>query len=225
MTEPVTVELRDPDAVLAHGRDEGGMTRGTLLHRAALGAGALLGGGLLVRNVPEAFAQAATDVDILNLLNLNESLEVAFYGEAARRGALRGRALAFARQLERNEIVHRGVARKALGANARPLPPFDFGDVTANQDAFLTSALAFENNDVGALNGAGPLLVSKRLLAVAGQIVSVEGRQAAWIRRIVYGPTYSSPRQYPSPSAFDFPLTAAQVKARLAATGFIKGPF
>ena len=57
------------------------------------------------------------------------------------------------------------------------------------------------------------------------RIVSVEGRQAAWIRRIVYGPTYSSPRQYPAPSAYDLPLTAAQVKAKLAATGFIKGPF
>jgi hypothetical protein len=225
MTDPVTVDLRDPDAVLAHGAGERAMTRGTLLHRAALGAGALLGGGLLVRNVPEAFAQAATDLDILNLLNLNESLEVAFYGEAARRGGLKGRALRFARQLERNETVHRDTARQALGANARPLPPFDFGDVTADEDRFLTAALAFENNDVGALNGSGPLLQSKQLLAVAGQIVSVEGRQAAWIRRIVYGPTYERRAQYPAPAAYDLPLTAAQVKAALAATGFIKGPF
>jgi hypothetical protein len=224
MTPPVTVELIDQEAVIRDGRGDAGMTRATLLRRGAAGAaGALLGGGLLVSNVPEAFAQASTDIDILNLLYLNESLEVAFYGEAARRGALKGAALRFARQLERNEIVHRDVARKALGSRARQLPPFDFGNVTANETAFLTSALAFENNDVGALNGSGPLLASKQLLAVAGQIVSVEGRQAAWIRRIVYGPTYDAASQYPAPFAYDQPLTADQVRAALRSTGFIKG--
>lgn len=104
------------------------------------------------------------------------------------------------------------------------IPPFDFGDIPRNQARFLTTALALEQGDVGALNGSGPLLTSKALLAVAGQIVSVEGRQAAWIRRIVYGPTYSAASQYPAPSAYDQPLTAEQVKAALAATGFIKGP-
>jgi Ferritin-like domain len=223
MTPPVTLELRDPEAIIrGDGRDEPGMTRATLLRRAALGTGALIGGGLLVRNVPAAFAQASTDTDVLNLLYLNESLEVALYGAAARGGALSGAALTFARQLERNETVHRDLVRKALGSSARTLPPFDFGDVPRNQGKFLTTALALENGDVGAINGAGPL-VSKPLLAVAGQVVSVEGRQAAWIRRIVYGPTYAAASQYPAPLAYDEPLTAAQVKAALAKTGFIKG--
>ena len=126
MTAAVTVQLRDPDAVLAHGRDETAITRGTLLHRAALGVGVLIGGGLLVRDVPDAFARASSDVDVLNLLHLNESLQVSFYGEAVVRGGLRGRARAFARQVVHNETRHRNIARKALGAKARPLPPFDF---------------------------------------------------------------------------------------------------
>ena len=225
MTDVVRRELVDPEGVLrSDGRSEGGITRFQLLKRAALGGGALLGGGVLLTGVPEAFAQDLTDVDILNLLLLNESLEVAFYTEAVQRGALRGRALAFARQLRRNETAHREVARAALGARARTIPPFAFGATTATTEAFLTTALALENNDVGAINGVGPLLRSKALLAVGGQIVSVEGRQAAWIRRIVYGPDYAGAAEYPAPAAFDAALTPAQVVEAITATGFVQGP-
>ena len=55
-------------------------------------------------------------------------------------------------------------------------------------------------------------------------MVSVEARQAAWIRRIAYGPTYSRASQYPASAAYDSPLTAAKLGAALTATGFIKGP-
>src|SRR5215213_11132574 len=92
MTEPVTLTLHDPDGIVrADGRNAGGLTRLELLRRAALAGGAVLGGGLLVSGVPEAFAQGNTDVDILNLLLLNEAMEVAFYSEALTRASLRGR--------------------------------------------------------------------------------------------------------------------------------------
>lgn len=225
MTEPVTLELRDAEAIVrGDGRNEGGLTRGQLFRRAAAGGGAVIGGGLLLSGVPAAHAQAVRDVDILNFLLLNESLEVAFYTEALQRAGLTGRARAFAQQLQANEIVHRDTVRAALGPNARPLPPFAFGDATANEANFLVTSLALENNDVAANNGAGPLLQSKQLLAVAGQIVSVEARQAAWIRRIVYGPGgYESRAQYPAPVAFDRPETLAQALAVLRATGFVRG--
>jgi hypothetical protein len=224
MTDVVRLELTDPEAILrGDGRNEGGMTRFELLRRAALGGGALIGGGALLTRVPEAFAQGVTDVDILNLLHLNEALETAFYSEAVARGALTGRALTFARQVRDNERVHRDVARQALGSRARPLPGFEFGETTATEPAFLATALALENNDVGALNGSGPLLNSKALLAVAGQIVSVEGRQAAWIRRIVYGPDYDSPAQYPAPTPLDPGIPPEAVRRAILATGFIRG--
>ncbi len=227
MTEMVRLELTDPDSIIrGDGCNEGGITRFELLRRAALGGGAaVLGGGLLLTGVPKAFAQdTVTDVDILNLLLLNESLEVAFYSEAVSRGGLSGRALDFARQVLRNETIHRDVARQALGDNARPIPAFAFGDATANNERFLVTALALENNDVGALNGAGPLVRSRALLAVAGQVVSVEGRQAAWIRRIVYGPGYTGgAAQYPAPVAFDPGIPIAQVIEAVRATGFVQG--
>jgi Ferritin-like domain len=224
MADVVRLELTDPEAILrGDGRNEGGLTRFELLRRAAFGGGALIGGGALLTRVPEAFAQGVTDVDILNLLHLNEALEVAFYSEAVARGGLSGRALTFARQLQENETVHRDVAREALGANARPLPGFEFGETTANNANFLTTALALENNDVAALNGSGPLLRSRALLAVAGQIVSVEGRQAAWIRRIVYGPEYDAPTEYPAPGPLDTGITPEQTRQAILATGFIRG--
>jgi hypothetical protein len=217
------LELVDPDAIVrGDGRNEGGLTRFDLLRRAAIGGSAVLGGGLLLSRVPKAFAQGVTDVDILNLLLVNEAMEAAFYAEAVASGNLRGEALAFARQLAANEAVHRDTIAGALGANARPLPAFEFGNTTASQAAFIRTSLVLENNDVAANNGAGPLLRSKQILAVAGQIVSVEGRQAAWIRRLAYGPTYTR-TQYPAPRAFDRGITLEQAQRAVASYGFIQG--
>jgi hypothetical protein len=115
------------------------------------------------------------------------------------------------------------VAREALGTRARQIPAFAFGQATANNEAFVATALALENNDVGALNGAGPLVRSRALLAVAGQMVSVEARQAAWIRRIVYGPDYASPAEYPAPAPADPGIPVAQVVQAIRSTGFVQG--
>ena len=224
MTDVVRLQLSDPDSIIrGDGRNEGGLTRFELLRRAALGSGVMLGGGLLLTGVPNAFAQDITDVDILNVLLLNESLEVAFYSEAVSRGGLSGRALEFATQVRDNEIVHRDVARRALGRRARAIPPFEFGETTANNESFLTTALVLENNDVAALNGVGPLIRSRALLAVGGQIVSVEGRQAAWVRRIVYGPEYAAAAEYPAPAAFDPGISPGQIVQAIRATGFVQG--
>jgi hypothetical protein len=223
LTQPVSLELVDPQAILqGDGHNPDGLTRGQIFRRAALGGTALIGGGLALSGVPAAYAQDVSDVDILNFLLLNESLEVAFYTEALQRANLRGRARAFARQVRENEVVHRDTIRQALGANARPIPGFDFRNTTANQANFLRTALALENNDVAANNGAGPLLDDKRLLAAAGAIVSVEARQAAWIRRIVYGNRPAQRRRLPAPVAFDVAITPAQAQAALASTGFIQ---
>lgn len=223
MSDVVRLELRDPDAIVrGDGQNEGGLTRAEVLRRAALGGGAVLGGGLFLGGVPAAWAQSRGDLAVLQFLYLNESLEVAFYSEAVRRGGLTGRALEFARQVRDNEIVHRNVARAALGRRARELPDFEFGETTAGNETFLPTALALENNDVAAGNGAGLVLDSKALLAAAAQIVSVEARQAAWIRRIVYGPEYAGPAEYPAPAPFDRAITLRQARRALVATGFIR---
>ena len=89
MTDPITLELRDPEAILrGSGQNEGGLTRFELLGRAALGGSALIGVDCS-SGVPKAYAQSSPDIDILDFLLLNESLEGAFYTEALRRGRSR----------------------------------------------------------------------------------------------------------------------------------------
>lgn len=221
MSEPITLELVDADAVMdSNGRSE--LSRADLLRRAAVTGGALIGGGVLLTGVPKAFAQGSgTDLEILNFLLLNETLEAAFYAEAAKSGALKGKALAFARQVAKNEAVHRDTVKAAVGSNARAIPPFDFKGIPNDRDKFLVTALALEDGDVAANNGAGPLLSSKALLAAAGSIVSVEARQAAWIRRIVFGNTPKQANRQPAPRPFDPGITLAQAKAALRSTGFV----
>ena len=66
---------------------------------------------------------------------------------------------------------------------------------------------------VETLNGAGPL-VSKPVLAEAGTLVSVEARQASWVRNIL--------GEDPAPFAFNPTVTAAESLARLSKLGFVK---
>jgi hypothetical protein len=49
----------------------------------------------------------------------------------------------------------------------------------------LATAKAFEDLGVSAYNGAGYLIQSPDYLTIAGKIVSVEGRHAAYIRDLI----------------------------------------
>ena len=57
--------------------------------------------------------------------------------------------------------------------------------------------------------------MTKKVLAAAASIVSVEARHAAWIRDIASKP--------PAPAAFDASKTDAQILSAVNATGFIQG--
>ena len=79
--------------------------------------------------------------------------------------------------------------------------------------AFLKSSAMIEEMCVETINGAGPL-VSKPVLAAAGTLVSVEARQATWVRAIL--------GDLPAPYTFNPALTLAESKARLHKLGFIE---
>ena len=57
--------------------------------------------------------------------------------------------------------------------------------------------------------------MTKKVLAAAASVVSVEARHAAWIRDIA--------GKNPAPAAFDAAKTSAQVLSAVKATGFITG--
>jgi hypothetical protein len=54
-----------------------------------------------------------------------------------------------------------------------------------SRDSVLATAKAFEDLGVSAYNGAGRLLTNPDYLVLAGKIVSVEARHAAYIRNII----------------------------------------
>jgi ferritin-like protein len=207
-TTPFDVDL---DAADAPG------TRRDLLRRGAVAGGLALGAGAFLGLRPDRASPApskALDAKIFDFALLLEYLQAGFYGEAVQHGALRGEVRDFAEIVAGHERAHVDYLRKALGAKAREQPTFHFGDATRDQRKFLDAAVLLENIGVAAYNGQAAKL-TKPALSAAAEIVSVEGRHAAWISDIAGRP--------PAPRAADPGESAAQVTAALRATGFLRG--
>jgi rubrerythrin len=191
-------------------------TRRDLLRRGAVVGGLAIAGGAFVGLRAPAAVPApskALDEKIFDFALLLEYLQAAFYREAVQHGALRGEVRRFAEVVAEHEREHVEYLRKALGSKARKSPVFDFRDATRSEDKFLDAAVLLENIGVAAYNGQAAKL-TKPALSAAAQIVSVEGRHAAWISDIAGRP--------PAPRAADPGETADQVTAALRATRFIK---
>jgi Ferritin-like domain len=194
----------------------GSASRRYVLRRGAIGgAGLLVAGVFLGRHLDAAVAapSKAQDQRIFNFALLLEYLQSAFYTDGVRRSGLRGEILAFAEIVSEHERQHAVYLRKALGAKARPRPRFEFGDATKNEKSFIATAVLLENLGVAAYNGQAPNL-TKPALAAAAEIVSVEGRHAAWISDLA--------GRDPAPRAADPGASAAEVMAALKRTGFLK---
>jgi Ferritin-like domain len=177
----------------------------------------LAGGGAalaaLVAAEP-ARAQSKTDVEILNYALTLEYLQAAFYTEAERRRALRTKlAKQTTRVLGAVERAHVRALQDALGSAAVKRPSFDFGGVTEDEDAFIKTAVAFEDLGTAAYKGQAYRIASDALLAAAVAIHSVEARHAAWIRYLAGAP--------PASSALDEPKSMQEVRRIVASTGFI----
>jgi Ferritin-like domain len=199
----------DVDGALGEAAERAGVvTRGTFL------AGALGGtAGLLALPAEPAAGQSATDVSILNYALTLEYLQAAFYTEAERMGALRGRAAEAAEVVGGVERAHVKAFKDVLGGNAIKRPSFDFQGTTEDQNAFLKTAVAFEDLSVEAYKGQAPRLEANSALAAALAIHSVEARHAAWMRYL-FGVE-------PATRAFDQPRSKAQVTRVVESTNFI----
>jgi rubrerythrin len=183
----------------------------------ARGLGALLVGGVLLgRSSAGAAAPAPSqdqDARIFNFALLLEHVQAAFYGEGVSRGKLRGEVREFAETVAEHEREHVAFLQKALGAKARAKPSLHFGDATTTERRFVETAVLLENLGVAAYNGQAANL-TKPALSAAAEIVSVEGRHAAWISDLA--------GREPAPRAADPGASATQVVARLRSTGFVK---
>jgi hypothetical protein len=159
-----------------------------------------------------AAPSAAQDRAIFNFALLLEYLQAAFYAEAVEQGRLRGDVRDFAEIVSEHEREHVAFLRHALGEHARPRPKFDFGNATQSQRAFVKTAVLLENTGVAAYNGQAANL-TKPALAAAAEIVSVEGRHAAWISDIA--------GESPAPRAADLGESSADVLRKLDSLGFL----
>jgi Ferritin-like domain len=131
------------------------------------------------------------DYGILNYAYALEQLEAAFYTQVVAtpyKGMAAGELDCFT-TIRQHEVCHREFFKAALMTNAIPglTPDFSKIDFTS-RDAVIATAKAFEDLGVQAYDGAGYLITNPDYLTIAGKIVSVEARHAAYIRNLVqYG--------------------------------------
>ncbi len=201
----VTLDELDRDGAL---REAGSrLPRGRFLGLAAVGAAAFGGLAAPARGVTKG------DIAILNYALALEYLQSAFYTETERLAAVRGQAARVARVVGAVERAHVSAFRDLLGRKAIKRPTFDFRGTTEDQQAFLKTAVAFEDLAVAAYKGQAHLIESDAVLAAAVSIHSVEARHAAWARHL-FGIR-------PAASAFDQPKPKAEIDRIVQSTSFV----
>lgn len=128
------------------------------------------------------------DTGILNYAFALEQLEAAFYMQVAMTpySGITAAETALLTDIRDHEIAHREFFKTALGASAITTLEFNFSSIDfSKRDSVLGTAKAFEDLGVSAYNGAGKLIVNPDYLVLAGKIVSVEARHAAYIRDLI----------------------------------------
>jgi rubrerythrin len=210
--DDLSMHRLDVDGALAEAAEPlGGVSRAGFL-------GASLGTSLALLGLGAARAdarQSASDLDILNYALTLEYLQAAFYTEAERMGALQGRTERAAQTVGAVERAHVAAFHDLLGKQAIKRPSFDFQGVTEKPQAFLKTAVAFEDLAVAAYKGQASNIKAESALAAAVAIHSVEARHAAWMRYL-FGAN-------PARSAFDQPASKQQVTQIVRTTNFVTG--
>jgi hypothetical protein len=206
----LTLEELDRDGAVCEAFERASGSRADLLRKATLGSAALLGALALPA---DADAATARDVDLLNFALCLEYVQAAFYTDAEMMGKLRGKAARAARLIGATERAHVTAYRELLGRRALPRPRFNFRGTTEAREPFARTGIALEDLAVAAYKGAALRLSSRRMVASALSIHSVEARHAAWMRRM-FGVV-------PVKDAFDRAESRRTLQRTLDSTGFI----
>ena len=192
----------------------GGLTRAGAL-RAVVGAGLLAGAGTALGGLrTSAAAPSKTqDAEILDVFLVLERVQEAFYREAVRRGRLSGELGEFAQAAARQETEHVRFLAEQLGGRASAPPTTDFADALDDEATFRSTAIELEEAAIGAYIAQGANLTREAVGEVA-KLVSVEARQAAWIRDLA--------GENPAPRAADPPRDPDDSLRRLRDRGFLR---
>ncbi|MBT9391873.1 ferritin-like domain-containing protein [Hymenobacter sp. NST-14] len=135
------------------------------------------------------------DVGVLNYAYALEQLEAAFYAQVKDTPAtdFKTNELAYFTQVAAHEAIHRDFFKAAINRDApgKIIPSLQASDLNfssvdfTKRDSVLAAAKTFEDLGVAAYNGAGKYLKTPAYLVIAGQIVSVEARHAAYVRDLI----------------------------------------
>ena len=128
------------------------------------------------------------DIGILNYAYALEQLEAAFYAQVSMTpySNIDPMEAALLADIRDHEIAHREFFKSALGSKAIQALEVNFAAIDfSSRDSVLGTAKAFEDLGVSAYNGAGKLITDPGYLTLAGKIVSVEARHAAYIRDLI----------------------------------------
>lgn len=196
---------------------DGRVTRGGMV-RLAAGAGAALAGGIALSGgggggVSQAAPSEQEDARLLNFFLLLERLQERFYARALETGAVRGDLLTFAAAAGRQERAHVRLLTERLRGDVDDEPQADFTDALASPERFGRAAIELEESALAAYIAHGAALTRDAVAAVV-PIVSVEARQAAWIRDLTGAD--------PAPRAADPPRDAQDVLDGLREQGLLR---
>lgn len=134
------------------------------------------------------------DVGILNYAYALEQLEAAFYTQVVAHASFTTNfsagEQALLTDIRDHEIAHREFFKNAITAAApgKIIPGLEVNFSSINfgsKASVLGTAMAFEDLGVSAYDGAGYLIQDVNYLLLAGKIVSVEARHAAYIREVI----------------------------------------
>lgn len=134
------------------------------------------------------------DFGVLNYAYALEQLEAAFYVKVASAppSTFTTAQRAYFQDIQFHEIAHREFFKNALSTAAIPSLEVDFSSIDfTSATSVLATAMAFEDLGVSAYNGAGVRIKTDAYLVLAGKIVSVEARHAAYIRDIISNGTFA----------------------------------
>jgi hypothetical protein len=187
-------------------------TRASFLRR-GLGAVTGVGARITATDAEAAIAATKNDVAILQFDLVLEYLQADLYTEAERLNALTPSTLAWARVVGAHERAHVRAIKGLLGRKTVPSPGFDYRNVTSNEQAFIKTAVAFEDLTAALLKWQAPRLDSRSILAAVVTLHSVETRHAAWIRHIV--------GLEPATTAFDKPASQRKMAELIDSTHFV----
>jgi hypothetical protein len=172
-------------------------------------AGLFAAGGADAANL----AKTKNDIAILQFDLVLEYLQAGLYTEAERLGALTPKTLGWARVVGAHERAHVAAIKGLLGRKIVPSPTFNYGNVTANERAFIRTAVGFEDLTAALLKWQAPRLDSRSIVAAVVTLHSVETRHAAWIRHLI--------GLQPAAQAFDKPASQQRMARLIASTHFV----